>query len=204
MASVSDHRALPDATLNLYLYPIGAWGAAAVVLFFTGYAAFSLPLLYPLSLWQIGLSAVWGGRMLRRLQTGELTNGEAHAGVRSVGQILAASSCLPAIVFLTDDPLAPAAWGTTVGALVLAGLVYGGLLALTRIGSRVTHGAAIALACFALPVNATGAVTVATMIGLFDKVVDAAPVPDALKPDLPDLEPAPRKDRRGERPPRDR
>lgn len=199
--AVSDHRALPDRTLNLYLYPIGAWGAGAVVLFFTGYAAFSLPLLYPLALWQIGLSAVWGARMLRRLDAGELTNPEAHAGVRSVGQILAASSCLPAIVFLTDDPLAPAAWGTTVGALVLAGLVYGGLLALTRIGSRWTHGAAIALACFALPLNATGAVTVAAMVGLFDKVLDVAPVPDALRPDLVPEAP---EERRGRRPGRDR
>ena len=131
--------------------------------------------------WQIGLSAVWGRGLLARLRSGDLTNAEAHAGVRSVGNILAASSLAPAIVFLANDPLAPAAWSTTFGTAIVAGLTAGAVSLLTRIGSQWTHGAAIAIACMAMPLKATGAVTVAAMVGLYDVVVDTAPLPDELK-----------------------
>lgn len=182
MAVVSDHRALPDRVLNLYLYPVGAWGVALLALFFTGFAAYALPLCYPLALWYVGLSVWWGRGLLKRIDAGELTHAEAHAGVRSAGQILAFASVSPAIVFLSADPLAATAWSTTVGVLVVAAVTWGGIGLLTRIGSRWSHGAAMALACLALPVNATGAVTVATMVGLYDVMVDVAPVPDVLSP----------------------
>lgn len=172
----TDHRALPDLVLNMYLYPVGAWVILFACLFFANQAAWAIPLLYPLALWQIGLSIYWGRTLLRRLDTGDLSTAEAHAGVRSVGQLLAWSALSPAIVFLTDDPLAPAAWSTTLGAVLVSIGVYAAVLLLTRLASRWTHGAAIAIACFALPLNATGAVTVASMLGLFDVVVDASPV----------------------------
>lgn len=181
MEPVSDHRALPDRTLNLYLYPLGLWAAVLLVLFVTKYTAYAIPLLFVVAFWQIGLSAVWGQRLLSRLRKGELTDAEAHAGVRSVGNILAASSLAPAIVFLANDPLAPAAWSTTAGVAVVAGLAAGAVNLLLRIGSRWTHAAAIAIACMAMPLNATGAVTVAAMVGLYDVVVDTAPLPDELK-----------------------
>jgi hypothetical protein len=181
MEHISDHRALPDRTLNLYLYPVGLWAAVLLVLFVTGYIAYAIPLCYVVALWQIGLSAIWGRGLLSRLKSGELTNAEAHAGVRSVGNILAASSLAPAIVFLANDPLAPAAWSTTIGTAIVAALATGAIALLTRIGSRWTHGAAIAIACLAMPLNATGAVTVAAMVGLYDVVVDTAPLPDELK-----------------------
>ncbi len=180
--AVADHNALPDRVLNLYLYPVGAWGIGLLVLFFTGYVAYAIPLCYPLALWYIGLSMWWGRGVLARLDAGALTNAEAHAGIRSAGQILAFASVSPAIVFLSADPLAPSAWSTTVGVLVVAGLTWFGIGVLTRIESRWTHGAAMALACFALPLNATGAVTVATMVGLYDVVVEVTPVPDVLAP----------------------
>ncbi|MEQ1506128.1 MAG: hypothetical protein ABMB14_28105 [Myxococcota bacterium] len=169
----TDHRALPDMVLNLYLYPVGVWAIGFALLYFAGYGAFAIPLCYPLALWQIALSVYWGRSLLRRLDHGEITTAEAHAGVRSVGQILAWSAVSPAIVFMTDDPLAPSAWSTALGVVFVSGMAYLGVQALTHLASRWTHGAAIALACFALPLNATGAVTVAAMFGLFDVVVDA-------------------------------
>lgn len=184
-APVSDARALPDRTLNLYLYPVVGWGLATAALFLTGWFQWSLPLAYPLALWHIGLSAFWGMRLLRGLDRGDVTNAEAHEGVRSVSNILAGSSLLPAIVFLANDPLSPQSWSLTLGAFVVAGLVIGVRTFLTRFASRWTHGAAIAVACFALPVNVTGSVTVATMLGLYDTMVEVAPVPDQLKPPRP-------------------
>jgi hypothetical protein len=185
MDPISDERALPDRTLNLYLYPIAAWGLAAVALFVTGSFQWSLPLAYPLALWHIGLSIVWGFRLLRGLDRGEVTNPEAHEGVRSVGNILAGTSLLPAIVFLAIDPLSPNAWSLTFGAFAMAGLVVGVRVFLTRFASRWTHGVAIAVACFALPVNATGSVTVATVLGMYDTVLGVAPVPEEFKPPRP-------------------
>jgi hypothetical protein len=182
---VSDERALPDRTLNLYLYPIVAWGLASVGLFVTGWFQWTLPLAYPLALWHLGLSAVWGVRLLRMLDRNEVTNAEAHEGVRSVGNILAATALLPAIVFLANDPLSTDAWSVTLGAFCVAVAAIAVRAGLTRIASRWSHGAAIAVACFALPVNITGTVTVATMLGLYDTVVDATPVPEEFKPPRP-------------------
>ena len=173
----SDHRALSNVTLNLYLYPVGAWAIALGLLYFTSHGALAIPLCYPLAIWQIALSAWWGRRLLARLDRGELSLAEAHAGVRSVGQLLAWSALCPAFVFMTDDPLAPSAWSAALGAVGVSGLAYLGVMALTRIGSRWTHGAAIAIACAALPLNATGAVTIASMLGLFDAMVERAPLP---------------------------
>jgi hypothetical protein len=173
---VTDHRALPDRVLNLYLYPIGAWAIGFGGLYFAGYGAFAIPLCYPLALWQGVLSGVWGRRLLRRVEADELTLAEAHAGVRSVGQILSWSAMSPAVVFLTQDPLAPEAWSTTVGAVIVSLLVYLAINGLTRIQSRWTDGVAIAIGCLALPLNATGAVTAATMVGWFDAVLEASPV----------------------------
>jgi hypothetical protein len=182
MEPVSDARALPDRTLNLYLYPVVAWGLTTAGLFVTGYFQWSLPLAYPLALWHLGLSVMWGMRLLRGLDRGELTNPEAHEGVRSVSNILAGSSLLPAIVFLANAPLEPQSWSLTAGAFVVAGAVVGVRVFLTRFASRWTHGAAIAVACFALPVNVTGSVTVASMLGLYDTMIEVAPVPDEIKP----------------------
>ena len=179
----NDHRALPDSVLNLYLYPVGAWVILFACLYFAGYGALAIPLCYPLALWQIALSIWWGRTLIKRLRLGELTNSEAHAGVRSVGQLLAWSALSPAIVFITNDPLAPSAWSTTLGAVAISLGSYGGVLFLSRFASRWTHGLAVAIACFALPLNATGAVTVAAAVGLYDVIIEHSPVP---MPDVPD------------------
>jgi hypothetical protein len=172
-----DHRAVPNLVLNLYLYPVGAWAIVLALLYFTGRGPLAIPLCYPLALWQIALSVWWGRTLLARLDSGELTTAEAHAGVRSVGQILAWSALCPAMVFMTNDPLAPSAWSAALGAVGVSGLAYLGVMMLTRPASRWTHGVAIAIGCLALPLNATGAVTIASMLGLFDRVLSSTPTP---------------------------
>lgn len=181
---VTDHRALPDTVLNMYLYPVGAWVLLFGGLYFAGYGPLAIPLCYPLALWQIALSIWWGRGLVQRLRAGELTDAEAHAGVHSVGTLLAWSALTPAMVFLTNDPLAPSAWSATVGAVSISALAYGGVRLLSRFSSYWTHGAAIAIACFALPLNATGGVTLATAVGLYDAIIEHSPlpVPDELDP----------------------
>lgn len=183
--TVSDFRALPDATLNLFLVPIGAWGVIALVLFFTGFSQWAVPLAYPLAAWQIGLTAFWGTGLLRRTDAGDLTRAEAHEGIRSVTSIVVGSSLLPAIVFLANDPLEPEAWSLAAGTFAVAGMVLGLTRLLMRPSSRLLHGAALAIAVVALPLNTTGTVTVATVLGWYGSMVNVAPVPDDLKPPLP-------------------
>lgn len=163
----TDVRALPNATLNLYLYPVGAWVILFAVLYFGGYAHYALPLCYPLALWQALLSAWWARSLVRRVDAGELSSEEAHEGVRSVGQLLAWSGLAPAIALLTEDPLAMSAWSAMFGAVAVSGLAYVGVVAVTRLAARWTHLAAVMVACLVLPLNATGAVTAATFIGIF-------------------------------------
>lgn len=184
MDEVSDHAALSDRTLNMYLWPVGVWGAVLLVLYVTDYTAYAIPLCYLVALWQIALSAVWGRNLLARLGRGEITRPEANAGVKSVGRILAATSLAPAIVFLANDPLAPSAWSTTAGVVVVASLAFGAVTLLTRLPGAATHTMAIAIGCLAMPLNATGAVTVATLTGLYDVVVDTAPLPEEMKPPM--------------------
>jgi hypothetical protein len=183
MALVSEHRVLPVRTLNLFLYPLGAWGLALLGLYASGYAVYAIPLCYVVGLWQAGLTAWWGRGIWQRFDAEEISREEANAGVRSVGQLLAASALTPAIVFLTNDPLAPTAWSTTIGVLAVAGLAYLGVTALVRMRNRWAYTAALTLACLALPVNATGAVTVASMVGLYDFAREHTPTPDLLVPD---------------------
>lgn len=163
----TDVRALPDATLNLYLYPVGAWVILFALLYFAGYAHFALPLCYPLAIWQALLSASWARSLIRRVDNGELTPEEAHEGVRSVGQLLAWSGLAPAIALLTEDPLSMEAWSAMLGAVAVSGLAWLGVVAVTRLPARWAHLAAVMLACLVLPLNATGAVTAATFIGIF-------------------------------------
>lgn len=169
MATASDHRSLPDTTLNLYLYPLAAWGVGLAALWFSGYGAFAVPLIYLVGLWQTGLTIVWGTRMLRRYEAGEFTRPEADAGVLSVARILAGSSMLPAIVFFAEDPLEPSTWGVSISIILVAALVYVASPWVVKLSNRWTHTLVLAVAAFSLPLNTTGAVSLAAAIGWFDR-----------------------------------
>lgn len=178
----TDVRSIPDWMLNAFLYPIAGWGVGYGILYFVERDAWAIPLLFPLALWQIGLTTFWAARTARMLRAGELTAPEVHAGIRSIGGITSADAVLPAVVFLVNDPLHPSAQGTALGVLVVAAFAYG----LVQLGHRwqwmSLQAVILGFACLALPINATGAVTVAEMVGWFDKV--AAPGKDLLDRNL--------------------
>ncbi len=178
----TDVRSIPDWLLNAYLYPIAAWGVGYGALYFMDRDAYAIPLLFPLALGQIGLTLYWAARTTRMLRAGELTAPEVHAGARSIGGIVSADAVLPAVVFLVNDPLQTNAQGTALGVLVVAAVAYGLVQVAHRLQLMTLQAAILAFACLALPINATGAVTVAEMVGWFDKV--AGPGKDLIDRNL--------------------
>lgn len=178
----TDHRALPDHILDLYLYPFAIWGLILVLLFIWEVTAWAMALLMPLALWQLVLTLWWGIGTLRRFDREELTHPEAQAGARSVGRILAATSAAPIVVFFGRDPFALGSWSTSAGVLLIAMVTWFGTQLLVRMQRRWAYIAAMALGVFALPVSATGSVTAATMMGWYQTVVDNTPLPDLIAP----------------------
>jgi hypothetical protein len=170
MERASDVRSLPDGTLNLFLYAHVAWGVGLLGLWFGGYAAWAIPATFAVAIWQAGVTALWGARMMARFDRGEFTRPEADAGVASVARILGASSVLPAVVFFAQDPLSPAGWGVSVAVAVVAAAVYTAAPLVVRFSNRWTHTLVLAAAVCALPLNATGAVSVANAVGWFDRL----------------------------------
>jgi len=168
----TDVRSLPDSTLNLYLYGMGAWSIALGVLFLVGRIEFALPLTYLVALWQIGLTLWWAPGMLRKSSSGELTRGEADEGVRSVGKLLSASSLLPAIVFMARDPLSAQGWKATGSIMAVALIGYFGSSLAVRLSNRWIHTLVLAMTALTLPINTTGAVSFAVAYGLFDRFLD--------------------------------
>lgn len=167
----NDLRSLPDQTLQLFLYGIGAWGLAMLLLYSIQATALAIPLLFVVFIWQALLTGWWGTDLMKRFDNNGLTEGEARAGVASVARILTSSSLLPAIVFLAEDPLAAASWTAATGTVIVAGVVWVVSSIAARIQNRFAHIAALALASLALPINATGAVSIAVTAGFFDKIL---------------------------------
>jgi hypothetical protein len=178
----SDHRALPDHILDMYLYPFATWGLVLVLLFIWEVTPWAMALLMPLALWQALLTAWWGVATLRRFDKGDLTHAEAQAGARSVGRILASTSLAPVLVFFGRDPFALASWSTSAGVLFIAAIAWFGVQGLVALQRRWAYIAAMAFGCMALPISTTGSVTVAAMLGWYQVVVDHTPVPDVIAP----------------------
>ncbi len=173
----SDHRSLPNRVLNLYLYSLMVWGVGLLALYFSGYIAYGIPACYLLWFWQAGVTLYWGRFVMSQFDAGDLEREEVDAGAKSVGKILAGSALLPAILFLGVDPLDPIVISTVVGSTVVAALAWAAVNALGRFSNRYAHIIALTLALLALPINTSGAVTVATIVGVWDAVVDVAPTP---------------------------
>ena len=177
---VSDLHTVSDRMLNALLYPLAGWGLAVAGLFLADHVAWALQLLYPLALWQAGITFFWGTDLLKRLAAGEVTNPQANAGVTSVGRILAASALSPVLVFFCRDPFDPANWSISAGVVFIAGVAWVAVNGLVRVPGKWSHGAALVVACAALPISATGSVTVASLSGWYHTVVEATPLPDVL------------------------
>ena len=169
-----DLRSLPDRILNLLLYAVAGWGVALLVCFLWHQTALAIPLTYVVFLWQAVVTAWWGVGMLRRYDRGEITLGEANAGVESVSHILLASSLLPAIVFVAENPVPDPFPGPGLSAAasiaVLSGLAFGITTASLKLSNRWSHIGILALSSATLPINATGAFSVAAAYGLFDSL----------------------------------
>ena len=80
-------------------------------------------------------------------------------------------SILPAVVFFAQDPLSYSSWGAVASIFGVAGIVYAGAPWVVRLSNRWTHILVLTGAACALPVNATGAVSVAAAVGWFNRIV---------------------------------
>jgi hypothetical protein len=178
--SVSDIHTVSNRMLNLLLYPVAGWGIALVGLYVSGQSAWALPLLYAIAIWQTALAAWWGRDLLARLDREEVTYPQANAGVKSVGRILAATSLAPVMVFFCRDPFAPESWSTSFGVCVVAAVSWVAVNGLVRVPGKWSHGLALFVAALALPISATGSVTVASMMGWYLTVVESTPLPDLI------------------------
>lgn len=164
------------------------WGLSLVLLYVANLTALALPLCIPLAIWNAGLSLVWGRDLIKRYDAERLSEAEVLAGVRSVGSLLAGVSMIPGIVFLVNDPIAMSSWSTFFGIIIVAGLARLGVDLMSRIAHRYASIFALTVACLALPLNTTGAASVAAMVGLYDKALEDAGAPEAWKlaPHLPE------------------
>jgi len=190
--ATSDQRSLPTPVLNLYLYALLAWGFGILGLYFTGYLRYGIPACYLLWVWQAGVTLYWGRFVIAQVNQDALDRAEVDAGAKSVGKILASSALLPAILFVGLKPLDPVVISTCVGAVMVSGLAWAFVNALGRFSNRYAHIAALTLACLALPINTSGAVTVGTFVGIWDAVVDATPTPKLPSTDRTDPVKGPR------------
>ncbi|MFT4623882.1 MAG: hypothetical protein ACI8PZ_002538 [Myxococcota bacterium] len=174
----SDLHVVSELLLKLMLYPIVGWSALLLVLYVVGHVGWGLVLCFPLSLW-LGACTVWWAVITRRRWTEQdVAKADVVAGVRALGHILAGASSTPALVFLANDPFSSSAWSTTVGVGIVSGVAYVAVSLLVRIARRPALIGALALAWTSLPINAMGAVTVATMLGWYDTVAERTPIPE--------------------------
>lgn len=181
MQYATDIRSFPQPVMNMYLYPIAGWGVLLLLLFVSGRAELALPLCFPLAVWQGMLTAWWGYDAGKKLRRQELTRPELNAAVLSIGQILVGAAAMPAIVFLAAEPLSPSSWSTCMGIAAVCGVSWVGVQQLAKIPRWYASAIALTLAVLALPINVTGAVSVASMVGLYDNTVDEFGLPTQWK-----------------------
>jgi len=175
MPTPSDVRSVPDRVLKAYLWPLGGWGVGLLFLFAFGKTLWAITLCYPLAVWFGLLTLWWGARTGARHHSGDLTRAEVDAGVRSIARLLAGAALTPAIVFMALDPLPPSTWGTVASVGIVSGLAWLGANALPRLSHRLSYTLALLVAWIALPINATGSLSLAFWLGLFEQVRSVAP-----------------------------
>lgn len=166
MPNAAELRAVSDTYFHGYMWPLAAWTIGVVVLFVAGWVPFALWLCYPLAAWYGVLTAVWWIRMQGRRASDDLTPDDGFAGARNIGRFLAAASLIPALVFLAIDPLSRTTLSTCAGVAAVAGIAWLVANFLPKLRRRPATVAALLVAWLALPLNATGAVTLAGALGL--------------------------------------
>ncbi|TNE84099.1 MAG: hypothetical protein EP330_30755 [Deltaproteobacteria bacterium] len=158
-------RSLPDRTHRAYLMPISGFALAMMVLWAVSLTPVALSLLYLLSVYNIGLTLWWSRDMYRRRREGEIEEDEVTAGLIAVIRLLGWSSVLPVVLFAATDPLSTEVWKTaaSIGILTTIALTAGPWLA--RRGHRATSTAGLVVALAALPLNTSGALSMAFWLG---------------------------------------
>jgi hypothetical protein len=150
------------------LRPISGFAIALMGLWALSLTPVALTLLYLLALYNIGLTMWWASGMYARLDAGDLNQTEVTSGLLSVVRILGWSSTLPGVLFAATDPLSTEVWTTSASiAIVTTGTLTIGPWLANR-GTRPTGLASLALALAALPLNISGALSMAFWLGWVD------------------------------------
>jgi hypothetical protein len=168
----NDLRSISDVILKIYLYSIGAWGIGLAILYAFGELGMALTLCFFLSLWLGLLTAWWWFGTSKKQRDGELKRSEVGAGVTSIGRILAFGGMIPGIIFLANDPFAGASWGALAGVTAVTAAGWGVANLGPKLKAPFVHVTVLALTWSVLPLNATGTVTAAWLLGLFNTVAD--------------------------------
>lgn len=158
-------RSVPDRVHRAYLLPISGFALAMMVLWAVSMTPIALSLLYLLSVYNVALTGWWSRNMYERHGSGELRDEEVVSGVLVVVRLLGWSSALPVVLFAATDPLSPEVWKTagSIGILTTLALTIGPWLA--KKGNRPAGTAALGLAVAALPLNTSGALSMAFWLG---------------------------------------
>ena len=173
----SDLRSVSDRMLKLYLYSLGAWAICLLALFTMDRIGVALSFCFPLSIWLGALTVFWWVTTRRKQKARELELIEVKAGVQTIGRILAGGGVIPGMIFLANDPLIPAAWGTLVGAAITSGAAWQLVHLSIRIKRARFDPIILIIAWAILPINATGAVSLGALLGWFEQVTHITGMP---------------------------
>ncbi|MCO4747006.1 MAG: hypothetical protein KC912_19570 [Proteobacteria bacterium] len=158
-------RSLPDAVHRAYLMPISAFAIALMVLWAVSLTPVALTLLYALFLYNAALTVWWSQGLFRRQDAEELRASEVTSGVLSVVRLLGWSSVLPGVLFAATDPLSTEVWKTSGSIAIVTTLALVLAPWLAKRGHRVTYVASLLIALVALPLNTSGALSMAFWLG---------------------------------------
>lgn len=167
-------RSLPDRTHRAYLLPISAFAIALMGLWAAGMTPIALSLLYLLSAYHLGLSVWWARGMFARHRAGELRDDEVTAGLLEVVRMVGWTSVLPAILFAATDPLSADVWKATGSIAILSTLTLTVAPWLAK-RSRPMGLAGLAMSHAALPLNTSGALSMAFWLGWVEVFTGALP-----------------------------
>ncbi len=171
---MSAEESISDVVSNLYVMPVAAWALGLLFMFALGDTGYAIGWCYPLALWWIGVSIWWLRKSHDDIASGKRTRDDVAEGVEWIGHTLAGVSGAPAIIFLAAAPLQKAAWATTGSCIIVCVLTYGAVSALSRQKWTGAHTVALVIACLAMPLNASTAISLGWWLGLIGTVSDVA------------------------------
>ncbi len=164
--------AVDEYVSRLFVWPVAAWGVGLLFLWATGNMEYGISLCYPLAMWWIGVSIWFSRKNKDAIEAGTLRREDADEGVEWIGHTLVFTAGAPAIIFLADNPLHRAAYMTTAGVVITCAICYFAVSFLSKRSMTGAHTTALVIASLAMPINATGALSLGWYLGVFDTVKD--------------------------------